>query len=164
MLRTPVSSSPLAALTHGRFQPVIPDPGDGSAKRVLICSGKIGHEINASRKNRNDSSTALIFLEQLYPFPQDELAAEMDRHVNAVDFVWVQEEPANMGAFSYVFPQLERLSGGRPVLSVKRSASASPATGSHKAHEMEQRTLIALALGSAAGDLGNSGAGHGAGH
>jgi 2-oxoglutarate dehydrogenase E1 component len=164
MLRTPVSSSPLAALTHGRFQPVIPDPGDGSAKRVLICSGKIGHEINASRKNRNDNSTALIFLEQLYPFPQDELAAEMDRHVNAVDFVWVQEEPANMGAFSYVFPQLERLAGGRPVLSVKRSASASPATGSHKAHEMEQRTLIALALGSAAGELGNPGGGHGAGH
>jgi 2-oxoglutarate dehydrogenase E1 component len=159
MLRTPISSSPLSALSEGRFQPVIPDPGDGSAKRVLICSGKIGHEINAARKNRHDNSVALISLEQLYPFPQEELAAEMERHARATDFVWVQEEPANMGAFSYVQPQLERLAGGRPVLSVKRSASASPATGSHKAHEMEQHTLIALALGDAAGNLGG-GSGH----
>ena len=161
MLRTPASSSPLSALANGRFQPVIPDPGDGSAKRVLICTGKIGHEINAVRKHRNDNSTALIFLEQLYPFPHDELAAEMERHANAADFVWVQEEPANMGAFAYVLPHLERLAGGRPVLSVKRSASASPATGSHKAHEMEQRTLIVLALGNAASaDSNHSESGH----
>ncbi|HKQ88169.1 MAG TPA: 2-oxoglutarate dehydrogenase E1 component [Candidatus Acidoferrales bacterium] len=147
MLRHPAASSPLAALAHGAFQTVIPDPGDGSAQRVLICTGKIGHELNAARKQRGDDGTAVVFVEQLYPFPQDELTAELSRYGDA-EFVWVQEEPANMGAFSFVLPQLERVTGGRPVLSVKRSAAASPATGSHKAHEMEQKTLIALALGS----------------
>ena len=66
----------------------------------------------------------------------------MDRHAKAREFVWVQEEPANMGALAFVIPELERLARGRAVLSVKRSASASPATGSHKAHEMEQKTLL----------------------
>jgi 2-oxoglutarate dehydrogenase E1 component len=146
MLRNPSAASPLDALANGAFQPVIPDPGDGSAKRVLICTGKIGHELNAARKRRNDDSIAVVFVEQLYPFPQAQLTAELERYTDA-DFVWVQEEPANMGAFSYIMPQLERATGGRPVLSVKRSAAASPATGSHKAHEMEQKTLITLALG-----------------
>jgi 2-oxoglutarate dehydrogenase E1 component len=70
----------------------------------------------------------------------------MDRHAIAREFVWVQEEPANMGAFAFMAPRLERLGHGRRVLSVKRSASASPATGSHKAHEMEQKTLLTLAF------------------
>jgi 2-oxoglutarate dehydrogenase E1 component len=148
MLRNPSASSPLSDLAKGAFQPVIPDSGDGSAKRVLICTGKIGHELDAARKRRKDDSIAIVFVEQLYPFPQAELAAELSRYADA-DFVWVQEEPANMGAFSYILPQLERVTGGRPVLSVKRSAAASPATGSHKAHDMEQKTLITLALGSA---------------
>ena len=160
MLRTPISSSPLSALSEGRF----PTRHSRSRRRL----GKARPDLQrknrprkstAARKNRHDNSVALISLEQLYPFPQEELAAEMERHAGATDFVWVQEEPANMGAFSYVQPQLERLAGGRPVLSVKRSASASPATGSHKAHEMEQHTLIALALGDAAGNLGG-GSGH----
>jgi 2-oxoglutarate dehydrogenase E1 component len=146
MLRSPAASSPLADLARGAFQTVIPDAGDGSARRVLICTGKIGHELLAARKRRNDDSIAVVFVEQLYPFPHKELAAELGRYADA-DFVWVQEEPANMGAFSYILPQLERVAG-RPVLSVKRSAAASPATGSHKAHDMEQRTLITLALGS----------------
>ena len=147
MLRNPVASSSLAHLTAPRFQNVIPDAGDGSAKRVLLCTGKIGHELAAERKRRKDTSTAIIFLEQLYPFPEAELAAEMDRHANARDFVWVQEEPANMGALAFLLPRLERLARGRGVLSIKRSASASPATGSHKAHEMEQHTLLTLAFG-----------------
>jgi 2-oxoglutarate dehydrogenase E1 component len=147
MLRNPVASSSLAHLTAPRFQNVIPDAGDGSAKRVLLCTGKIGHELAAERKRRKDTSTAIIFLEQLYPFPEAELASEMDRHANARDFVWVQEEPANMGALAFLLPRLERLARGRGVLSIKRSASASPATGSHKAHEMEQRTLLTLAFG-----------------
>jgi 2-oxoglutarate dehydrogenase E1 component len=147
MLRNPVASSALADLAAPRFQNVIPDAGDGTAKRVLLCTGKIGHELAAERKRRKDSSTSIIFLEQLYPFPEAELAAEMDRHANARDFVWVQEEPANMGALAFLLPRLERLARGRGVLSIKRSASASPATGSHKAHEMEQHTLLALAFG-----------------
>jgi 2-oxoglutarate dehydrogenase E1 component len=147
MLRNPAASSPLSDLTSGSFRNVMPDPGDGSARRVLICTGKIGHELNAARKRRKDDACAVVFIEQLYPFPEAELAAELGRYTNAAEFVWVQEEPGNMGAFSSVLPQIERLTGGRPVLSVKRSASASPATGSHKAHEMEQSTLITLALG-----------------
>jgi 2-oxoglutarate dehydrogenase E1 component len=150
MLRHPAASSALAELATGRFQPVIPDRGDGSAARVLLCTGKIGHELRTARKRRNDTSTAIVFLEQLYPFPEPELAAEMDRHASAREFVWVQEEPGNMGALAFVLPRLERLARGRSLLSVKRSASASPATGSHKAHELEQKTLLSLAFGSPA--------------
>ena len=150
MLRNPAASSSLAELAAGRFQNVIPDRGDGTAGRVLLCTGKIGHELAAERNRRKDDATAIVFLEQLYPFPEAELAAEMDRHQSAREFVWVQEEPANMGALAFLLPRLERLAHGRAVLSVKRSASASPATGSHKAHEMEQHTLLALAFGGAA--------------
>jgi 2-oxoglutarate dehydrogenase E1 component len=150
MLRHPAASSGLAELAAGRFQPVIPDRGNGSAKRVVLCTGKVGHELVAERKRRKGNSTAIVFLEQLYPFPEAELAAEMDRHAGAREFVWVQEEPANQGALAFLLPRLERLARGRSVLSVKRSASASPATGSYKAHEMEQRTLLTLAFGGAA--------------
>jgi 2-oxoglutarate dehydrogenase E1 component len=150
MLRNPAASSALAELATGRFQNVIPDRGSGTAERVLLGTGKIGHELVAERKRRKDDSTAIVFLEQLYPFPEAALAAEMDRHASAREFVWVQEEPANMGALAFLLPRLERLARGRAVLSVKRSASASPATGSHKAHEMEQHTLLALAFGGAA--------------
>src|SRR6202046_5715716 len=147
MLRNPVASSSLADLAAARFQRVIPDAGDGSATRVLLCSGKIRYELAAERKSRKDTSTAIVTLEQFYPFPEAELAAEMDRHAHEREFIWVQEEPANMGALAFLLPRLERLARGRAVLSVKRSASASPATGSHKAHEMEQHTLISLAFG-----------------
>ena len=146
MLRNPAASSSLAELAAARFQTVIPDRGDGSATRVLMCTGKIGHELVAERKRRKDDTTAIVFLEQLYPFPEAELLVEMDRHVNAREFIWVQEEPANMGALAFLLPRLERLAHDRPVLSIKRSASASPATGSHKAHEMEQTTLLQLAF------------------
>jgi len=88
----------------------------------------------------------IIFVDQLYPWPEAELKAAIEAHPNAREVVWVQEEPANMGAFSFVMPRLRRLAGERQVLSVKRSSAASPATGSAKAHEMEQKTLIDLAL------------------
>jgi len=147
MLRHPAASSPLTDFTNGRFRTVIPDRGDGSAERVLLCTGKIGHELEAERKRRQIDSTAIVFVDQLYPFPEAELAAEMDRHPNVREFVWVQEEPGNMGARQFIIPQLERLARGRAVLSVNRSESASPSTGSPKAHEMEQKTLLALAYG-----------------
>jgi 2-oxoglutarate dehydrogenase E1 component len=147
MLRNPAASSPLADFIGGRFQNVIPDTGDGSAERVLLCSGKIGHELIAERKRHAGNPPAVVFVEQLYPLPEAELAAEMDRHAKAREFVWVQEEPRNMGAHEFVIPQLDRLARGRAVLSVNRSSAASPATGSHKAHEMEQKTLLALAFG-----------------
>jgi len=147
MLRHPAASSHLADFANGRFRTVIPDRGDGSGDRVLLCTGKIGHELEAERKRRHIDSTAIVFVDQLYPFPEAELAAEMDRHQKAREFVWVQEEPGNMGARQFMIPLLERLARGRAVLSVNRSESASPSTGSSKAHEMEQKTLLALAYG-----------------
>jgi 2-oxoglutarate dehydrogenase E1 component len=152
MLRHPDASSPIQDFqnsdsTHKNFLNVIPDTEVGEADRILICTGKIGHELQAERKKRKDSSTAIVFLEQLYPFPEQEVAAEFDRHGKNADIVWVQEEPANMGALFNMLPRLKRIAGDRrPVLSVKRSSSASPATGSAKAHEVEQKTLLTLAF------------------
>ena len=146
MLRHPDALSPLDDLTHQRFLPVIPDTEARDTTRILVCTGKIGHELRMERKKRNDTSTAIVFLEQMYPFPEAELAVELDRHSTARDIVWVQEEPSNMGALFYMLPRLRRIAHERPVLSVKRSGSPSPATGSAKAHEVEQKTVLALAF------------------
>ena len=148
MLRNPDALSPLEDFTHQRFLPVIPDTEAQSndAKRILVCTGKIGHELRAERQRRQDMSTAIVFLEQMYPFPEAELEAEFARHSGARDIVWVQEEPSNMGALFYMLPRFKRIAAERPVLSVKRSGSASPATGSAKAHEVEQKTILALAF------------------
>ena len=146
MLRHPDAASPIEDFARPHFLNVLPDTEVTQAKRILLCTGKIGHELRDERKKRKDSSTAIVFLEQMYPFPEAELIAELERHSSARDIVWVQEEPANMGAMFYVLPRLRHIAGDRPVLSVKRSASASPSTGSAKAHEMEQNTLLTLAF------------------
>ncbi|HTR26976.1 MAG TPA: 2-oxoglutarate dehydrogenase E1 component [Terriglobales bacterium] len=146
MLRHPDAISPVDDLTHQQFLPVIPDSEAQNATRILVCTGKIGHELRAERERRKDMGTAIVFLDQMYPFPEAELEAEFNRHSTARDIVWVQEEPSNMGALFYMLPRFKRIAHGRPVLSVKRSGSASPATGSAKAHEVEQKTLLALAF------------------
>jgi 2-oxoglutarate dehydrogenase E1 component len=146
MLRHPDAASPLSEFTNGKFQNVIQDREITNAERVLVCTGKIGHELRRERKRRGDSKTAIIFLEQLFPLPEAELEAAFAQHTNAREFLWVQEEPANMGALNFLMPQLERLAHGKPFRSVKRSASSSPSTGSHTAHEMEQKTLLELAF------------------
>jgi 2-oxoglutarate dehydrogenase E1 component len=146
MLRHPDALSPLAELARPRFLPVVPEADVQNASRILIATGKIGHELRVERAKRRDTTTAILFLDQLYPWPEAELKAAIAAHPAAHEIVWVQEEPANMGAFGFVMPRLRRLAGDHQVLSVKRSAAASPATGSAKAHEMEQRTLIDLAL------------------
>jgi 2-oxoglutarate dehydrogenase E1 component len=150
LLRHSSSSSAIAAFTQNRFSRLLADAeiSDDDARRVLLCTGKIGHELRAERAKRRDDQTAIIFVEQLVPFPSRELTAQFARYAKANDFVWVQEEPANMGARPFMMPRLRRLLGGRPVRSVRRSPSASPATGSAKAHEIEQQTLIAMAFGS----------------
>jgi 2-oxoglutarate dehydrogenase E1 component len=146
MLRHPEASSPIEDFTDKEFLPVIPDSEVQNASRILVCTGKIGHELRVERKKRKDAETAIIFLDQMYPFPEKELSAALEAHSSARDIIWVQEEPANMGALSHVISRIRRLAGDRPVLSVKRSASASPATGSGKAHEVEQSTLMSLAF------------------
>jgi 2-oxoglutarate dehydrogenase E1 component len=149
MLRHPDASSTVADFALERFQNVLPDNDVKNPRRLLVCSGKIGHNLRVERAKRKDFSVGIIFLEQMYPWPEAELEAALDQHPSAEEIIWVQEEPANMGAFSYVMPLLRRLAGDRAVLSVKRHASASPATGSAKAHEIEEKTLIDLAFGSA---------------
>ena len=151
MLRHPDAASPLEAFTRARFQALVPDSEISDAHSILIASGKVGHELRAERRRRNDTTTAIFFLDQLYPLPKTEIAAAIDAHPHAREMVWVQEEPANMGALFYVLPRLERIAQSKnlSVRTVKRSASASPATGSAKAHELEQKTLLTLAFATA---------------
>jgi 2-oxoglutarate dehydrogenase E1 component len=148
MLRHPDASSTVADFAIDHFQNVLPDNDVQNPRRLLICTGKIGHNLRVERAKRKDMSVGIIFIEQLYPWPEAELQAALDQHPDADEIIWVQEEPANMGAYSYVMPELRRMTGDH-VLSVKRHASATPATGSAKAHEIEEKTLIDVALGTA---------------
>jgi 2-oxoglutarate dehydrogenase E1 component len=151
MLRHPGSSSAIEELAEGRFQTVrFDDEALPGARRVLIGTGKIVNELRAERKRRGDTTTAVLGLEQLYPFPTTPLTAAIRRYSGAHELVWVQEEPKNMGAHFYVMPRLRTIFGSG-VTSVKRRASASPATGSGKAHQIEQQALLALAFASWAG-------------
>jgi 2-oxoglutarate dehydrogenase E1 component len=152
MLRHPDVSSTIEEFERPRFLTLVPDREVTDAQTILIASGKVGHELRAERRRRNDTATAIFFLDQLYPLPKTEIAAAIEAHSNAREIVWVQEEPANMGALFYVLPRLEHIAQAKNlrVRSVKRSASASPATGSAKAHELEQKTLITLAFATTA--------------
>jgi len=154
MLRHPDASSDLSDFSRSHFLPLVPDNEVKDAKRILIASGKVGHDLQAERRKRKDTSTAIFFLDQLYPLPKKEIAEAITANPNAHEIVYVQEEPANMGPHSYVMPRLQRIAEhqGRRIRAVKRSASASPATGSAKAHEMEQKTLLSLAFTTAAGE------------
>ena len=146
MLRHPDASSQIGEFSSGRFTPVIKDPDPPGMARVVVCTGKIVHELRRARRDRKDTAVGIVSIEQIYPFPERELRESLDSFLNAVEIIWVQEEPANMGALAFMLPRLHDLAGGRPVRSVKRSASASPATGSAKAHEIEQSTLINLSF------------------
>jgi 2-oxoglutarate dehydrogenase E1 component len=146
MLRSPAAASPRESLSRDRFWNVAPDLKVESARRVILCTGKIGHELRAERDKNKLDDVAIVSIEQLYPFPDREVGAELDRHPNAREILWVQEEPANMGALFFVLPRIERVSRDRHVRTIKRSASASPATGSFKAHQLEQKTLLELAF------------------
>ncbi len=147
MLRAEAAACPISAFSSkGGFRRVLSDTMVTNAERLPFCSGKIGHELTAERARRQDSKTAVIRLEQLYPFPGNEVQEELSKHRGARRVVWVQEEPANMGALNYVRPLLERLLGERHLVTVKRSESASPATGSTKAHKLEHEALMNLAF------------------
>ena len=125
---------------------MLPEDEIKNAKRLLLCTGKIGHQLRMEREKRKIDSVGIVFLEQLHPFPTDEMRAALQQHPHA-ELVWVQEEPRNMGALNYVKPYLHEIVGDHPVTSIKRSASASVATGSAKAHELEEKTLLDLAFG-----------------
>ena len=150
MLRHPDASSSLADLAAPEFLNVLPDATVQSPRRILLCSGKIGHNLRVEREKRRrdgrDANVAVVFLDQLYPWPEAEVQAALDMHPGA-EVVWVQEEPANMGARTYVMPLLRKMSRDRVVVHVSRHESASPATGSAKAHELEEKALIDIAFG-----------------
>ena len=146
MLRHPEALSPISELERPRFQNVILDETARDAKRVLLCTGKIGQELRMERKKQKMKGPAIVSLEQMYPFPEADIKELFAIYRNATDFIWVQEEPANMGALSFVMPRLKKIIGPK-MRSIKRAANATPATGSAKAHELEQKTLITIALG-----------------
>jgi 2-oxoglutarate dehydrogenase E1 component len=146
MLRHPDASSTLEDFSADGFRNVLPDTTVQNPRRLLICSGKIGHNLRVERAKRKDTGIGIVFVDQLFPWPEAEMQAALDMHPKA-EVVWVQEEPANMGALFYVMPHLRRMARDRVVVSVKRRASASPATGSAKAHELEERALIDVAFG-----------------
>ncbi len=146
MLRHPEALSPMGDLQRPRFLNVIPDEAARDAKRVLLCTGKIGQELRMERRKLKMSGPAIVSLEQMYPFPEMEIKQLPGIYKNANEFIWVQEEPANMGALSFVVPRLKKILGPK-VRSIKRAENSTPATGSAKAHDLEQKTLITLALG-----------------
>lgn len=151
MLRHPDAASDLAALSASRFSTIVKDTHvtPSEVTRILLCTGKIGHDLEAERKRLQNTSTAILFLDQLYPFPEHDILTALEPYKNAHELVWVQEEPSNMGAHSFIKPRLRRLLGEKlPVRSIKRQAAASPATGSAKAHQLEQHTLVSWAFNS----------------
>ncbi|MCK4775414.1 MAG: 2-oxoglutarate dehydrogenase E1 component, partial [Candidatus Krumholzibacteria bacterium] len=146
VLRAEPACSDVSELTAGRFQHVIQDKEVGDAKAIILCSGKIAHELRAYRKKRNLTDRAIVTIEQFYPFPEDQLVEAIARHGKNSKVIWVQEEPSNMGALNFLRPKLKTVVGNRWVTSVKRYESAGPATGSAKAHKLEQQTLLELAF------------------
>jgi 2-oxoglutarate dehydrogenase E1 component len=149
LLRHPRAVSPLSAFTSGGFSPVLDEDAADShrVRTVLVCAGKVFYTLAEARERASGDGPVIVRVEQLYPFPERELAAVLDRYSGARDVRWVQEEPANQGAWSFIHPRLERLLGGRARLTyVGRDEAASPATGSHAAHQAEEQALVAAAL------------------
>ncbi|MFN2456140.1 MAG: multifunctional oxoglutarate decarboxylase/oxoglutarate dehydrogenase thiamine pyrophosphate-binding subunit/dihydrolipoyllysine-residue succinyltransferase subunit [Pyrinomonadaceae bacterium] len=150
LLRLPAASSTRDELTSGGFQPVIDETeGVDRAKvtRIVLCSGKVYYDLNVARQKSDDRRVAILRLEQFYPFPKARLQEIFATYPNAKELVWAQEEPQNMGGWTFVEPRLMNLLPGceRPHY-VGRTASASPATGSYTVHELEQRKLVNDAL------------------
>ena len=152
LLRLPAATSTLDELATGRYRRVLADEAADPAKvtRVLVCTGKIYYELADERARRGDATTAIVRLETLYPWwPQLVAAATTERYPKLTELFWVQDEPANMGAASFATPRLEALIAGRAVRyqMISRAESASPATGSHKAHVIEQQEILGKAFG-----------------
>jgi multifunctional 2-oxoglutarate metabolism enzyme len=150
LLRLPAATSTLDQLTSSGFQPVIDDrevTNREAVRRIVMCSGKVYYDLAVARKKSGDERVAILRLEQFYPFPEQRLREIFAAYPNATQLVWAQEEPQNMGGWSFVQQRLTNLMPRceRPYY-VGRAASASPATGSYTIHEMEQRRLVDQAL------------------
>jgi len=142
MLRDPRCTSPVAELATGRFEEILPDPAaPKDVKRLILCTGKVYFDLNDHRQAEKIANTAIIRLEQLYPYHEKKLQAIVAPYAKAEKIVWCQEESANMGAWSFLEPRL-RKTFGRDIVYAGRDASASTATGAHAIHELEQHELI----------------------
>jgi 2-oxoglutarate dehydrogenase E1 component len=159
LLRHPLAVSELKDLSHGTFEEVLDDPiienqeQANLVQKVLLCSGKIYYDLVTARSQEQLSHVAIIRVEQLYPWPEARLAQLLSKYKNAKKLIWVQEEPRNMGAWSFVFNTwsggfgfFQENAGNRPIHYVGREIGAAPAVGSHKLHEAEQESLIHKAL------------------
>ena len=154
LLRLPAARSSVTELSAGRFHPVLDDPfssaDPGRVRRVLFCSGKVYYDLAADREKRlgdEAGQVALVRIEELYPWPRERVAQVVRRYANAERVYWVQEEPANMGAWSFVREQVMDLPlPGEKLEYAGRVAKASPAVGSMRLHRLEQAELIEAAF------------------
>ena len=147
LLRHPMAVSSLKDLTHGQFSPVLDDAEAApSVKKVIFCCGKIYYQLIARRQQINAVDTAIIRVEMLHPFPEKAVEAIIGRYKKANMWVWVQEEPENMGAWQFMRPRLSLLLK-KPLDFVGRNAAASPATGFPKIYKMEQDGIVDRAIG-----------------
>lgn len=150
LLRHPLARSPVNDLTQGHFHEVLDDPlaDPAHVRRVFLCSGKVYFDFLWDAKDKKirtlPKDVALVRLEQFYPWPEQQLRRVIERYPRAHKYVWVQEEPLNMGGWTYVEPNLRRMK--YPVEVVARDASASPATGSYRIHDREQKELVDAAI------------------
>jgi len=151
LLRLPAASSTMAELETGGFQPVIDDThitDRSTVKRIVLCSGKVYYDVDAARTEQSVSDIALVRLEQFYPFPATRLNEIFASYPNATEIVWTQEEPKNMGGWTFVEDRIRSLKPANMEFRYAgRHASASPATGSYAVHELEQKQFISEAFG-----------------
>ncbi len=146
LLRHKLSVSNLEDLTDGKFQPVIGEIDkvtNTKVKRIILCSGKVYFDLLEYRRENNITDTAIIRIEQLYPFSRTDLNKEFKKYKNATEIVWTQEEPLNQGAWYQIQHQLRQTISDKQKLSyVGRPASASPAAGYLKVHVAQQNSLV----------------------
>ena len=154
MLRAHASRSALAELEAGSFRHVIDDDSiedPSTVRRIVLASGKVAHEAHQRRGElapEEAARVALVWVEQLYPWPEHLLTGIFERYQGATEVVWLQEEPENMGAWSFVHARLHACMPGRLRLRhVSRPESASPAIGSGALHQLEQADLLRRAIG-----------------
>jgi len=147
LLRHPRAVSDLSELSAGTFNAILTDgPAFDHAATVILCSGKLFYELDRRRQALENRETAIMRIEQLHPFPQKEIRRLARRYRRAENWLWVQEEPENMGAWRFVRPLLEA-AGVTSIRYVGRRAAASPATGYPNKYRLEQQAIIDQALG-----------------
>jgi 2-oxoglutarate dehydrogenase E1 component len=152
LLRHPLTVSSLRELAEGGWQPVL-DDADARARtqrvrRVLVCSGKVWADLVTSEQRSGRPEIAVLRVEQMEPFPVEELQSILRAYAALDELMWVQEEPENMGGWGHARPYLEELAGGRwPVRYVGRARSASPAEGSASRHQAVQEAIVRDAFG-----------------